>query len=307
MYRLILITLFSLLTGQAFSQTSDTTKHWKTGGALISNLAQVALQHWSAGGENSISLNSSLNLFANYKKGKVSWDNMLDLGYGILKQGNRRMIKSDDRIEVSTKYGRKAFNNWNYSLLAGFRTQFSAGYTSPDDTVKISDFLSPGFGLLALGLDYKPNETFTLLIAPLSGKFTIVKDQALADQGAFGVDPAVLDEAGNIVQQGDNLRKELGGYVKLLYKQPIMENITLQLKADLFSNYLNKPENIDINAEGLLTMKVNKFISASLLANLIYDHDTKIAIDDNGDDVVDREAPRTQIKEVLGIGFSYKF
>lgn len=302
----LLLTTFLFFTSSLFAQV-DTASTWKRGGTITINVSQVSLQNWAAGGQNSISGSGLLNLFLNYKTSEASWDNSADLGYGLLKLGKNDLIKSDDRIDLSSKYGRHAFKNWFYSSLINFRTQFSAGYNYPNDSVRISDFMSPGYGLLAIGLDYKPADNFTLMLAPLTGKFTIVSDQTLADAGAYGVDPAEYDDAGKIIQPGDNLRKELGGYLKLLHRLKIMENVTLQSKLDLFSNYLNNPGNIDVNLEVLLTMKVNKYLGVNLLGHLIYDDDIRIPVDEDDDGIIDTAGPRTQIKEVLNIGISYKF
>jgi hypothetical protein len=99
-----------------------------------------------------------LSVFATYKKGENTWSSNLDLAYGVVKQGdNKNWWKNDDRIQLTSKYGRKAFRKVYYSGLLDFRTQFAEGYNYPNDSVKISNFLAPGYALLALGLDYKPN------------------------------------------------------------------------------------------------------------------------------------------------------
>jgi hypothetical protein len=75
----------------------------------------------------------------------------------------------------------------------------------------------------------------------------------------------------------------------------------------LFSDYLENPQNIDASWEVLISMKVNKYISTTLSTHLLYDDDIDIAVDTNNDGITDRFVPRTQFKEVLGVGFSYKF
>jgi hypothetical protein len=132
-------------------------------------------------------------------------------------------------------------------------------------------------------------------------------DQTLADAGAFGVTKATYDASGNRLTPGENLRKEFGGYFRMTYRSDIMPNVNLATKLELFSNYLNKPQNIDVNAEVLLTMKVNKFITASLNMQGIYDDDINIAVDKNNDGVIESSGPRFQFRQVLGIGFSMKF
>ncbi|MCB0403006.1 MAG: DUF3078 domain-containing protein [Flavobacteriales bacterium] len=289
------------------AQNKDTVEGWKTGGVFSVNLTQVSLTNWNAGGNSSVSVNGVLSLFANYKKGNNAWDNSLDLGYGILKQDGEGVRKSDDKIEFTSKYGRKAIKNWYYAALINFKSQMTAGYNYPDDSTVISNFLAPGYALVAIGLDYKPSDVLTLFISPLTMKATIVNDQNLADAGAFGVDPAEYDNLGTLVKRGSNLRAEYGGYLRAQVKKDIMENVNFQSRIDLFSNYSEEPLHIDVNWEVLIAMKVNKYISATVTTNLIYDHDVDIAVDENNDGITDAYGPRVQFKEVLGVGLSYKF
>lgn len=290
------------------TQSADTTDGWDYGGVINIGMSQTSLTNWAAGGQNSVAVNGLLSLFAHYKKGPNMWENYLDVGYGTIQQGrNAPWWKTDDKIELTSKYGRKAFSDFYYAGLLNFRTQMAPGYNYPDDSTKISDLLAPAYLLLAAGLDYKPSDNFTLFVAPVTGKITIVNDQGLADLGAFGVTPAVYDAAGNLVTAGENVRYEFGGYLRMFYKRDIIENIGFQTRLDLFSNYLHNPQNIDVNWETLISMKVNKFISANLATTLIYDDDINIGEDTDGDDVPDRFGPRVQFKEIFSVGFSYKF
>jgi hypothetical protein len=254
------------------------------------------LTNWSAGGQSSFAVNGLLSLFAHNKLEKSLWENYLDLAYGTMKQGkNADWWKTDDKIDFTSKFGLKAREKLYYAGLLNFRTQMTNGYNYPNADDKVSGFLAPGYILGAIGLDFVPNENFNLFAAPATLKFTMVTDQTLADAGAFGVDP------------GENFKSEFGGYLRIFLKKSVMENITFQTKLDLFSNYLDKPQNIDIGWETLLSMKVNKFISATLSTHLLYDDDVDIEIDNNDDGITDEKGPRTQFKEVLAIGFSYIF
>ncbi len=275
--------------------TSDRTKSWKKSGFAGLNFTQVSLSNWSAGGANSISGLALFKYSANYKDQKNSWDNFIDLAYGISQEGEENPRKSDDKIDISTKYGRFAFKNWYYSALAGFRSQFSKGYNYPNDSVAISNFLAPGYLTIALGMDYRPNDNLTILASPCAGRLIIVNDDSLAAIGAFGVDSA------------KTTKLEVGAMVRILFKKDIIENVGLINKLELYSDYTGDVSKVDVNWEITLNMKVNEYISANLSTHLIYDEDTKIGIDSNGDGSIDAFGPRTQFKEVLGVGLSYKF
>ena len=179
--------------------------------------------------------------------------------------------------------------------MINFKTQFTDGFNYPNDSVAISKFMAPGYLLGALGLEYRPNNDLTLYLAPLTSKNTFVLDQKLADQAAFGVDTS------------SQFRTEFGGYLRFNYNVKLMENVSFQTKLELFSNYLNKPQNIDVSWESLLNLKVNKFISATLGTHLIYDDDILIQIDKNRDGIIEKTGKRVQFKQVLNVGFSYKF
>jgi hypothetical protein len=277
--------------------TGDSTKTWKAGGVFNANTTQVALSNWAGGGQNSISIQGILGLYANHAKGKLAWDNNLDLAYGMVKQGNLDWFKNDDRIELNSKFGYEASSKWYYAGLINFRTQFVEGYNKPGEVNYISNFLAPGYTTIALGMDYKPNDNFTAFISPATIKVTIVTDELLSNQGAFGVLP------------GQKVRSEFGGYIKAMYQQKKLfgnENLSFKTNVSLFTNYADDPQNIDITADAIFTAKVAKYLSVSLSAFLIYDDDINIKLyDDNNIEI--GEGPRTQFKEVLALGFAYKF
>lgn len=293
--------------GDLKKRKKDTINGWKKGGTISLNLSQVSLTNWAAGGQNSISANGLISLYATYKKDKSLWENYFDFGYGVLKQGkNGNWWKTDDKIDITSKYGYKAFSNLYYAALVNFKTQFTEGFNYPDDSTKISNFLAPAYLVGAIGMDYKPNDNFTAFLAPITAKMTFVNDQTLANAGAFGVDPAEYDGTGNLIKEGKKSRSEFGGYMRFFYKKDLMENINLQTKLDLFSNYLENPQNFDISWEVLISMKVNKFISATLSTHLLYDDDVDIVVDEQADGTPIL-GKRVQFKEVIGVGFTYKF
>jgi len=279
------------------TQSVDTTKGWKKGGLIGINFGQTSLTNWAAGGQNSVAANGILSLFASYKKDKNAWDNSLDIGYGFLTQeGVKYTKKTDDKIDLLSKYGREAVKNFYYAALINFKTQMDVGYNYPTDStrLKISNKFAPAYVVIALGIDYKPNAYLSIFAAPLTGKLTIVNDQNLADVGAFGVD------------KGKNTKSEFGSYVRMIYskndfKGDFLKYVAFTTKVDLFSNYTKDPQNIVVNWETLIALKINKYISVNLSTQLIYDDKIKIADKNNV------AKPRVQFKEILGVGFSYKF
>jgi hypothetical protein len=275
--------------------TADSVIGWTLGGVININTAQTSLTNWSAGGQSSFSINGLVSLFARNKQEKSLWENYLDIGYGTVKQKETGWRKTDDRIDFTSKYGIKAKEKLYYAGLLNFKTQMTPGYNYPNDSVKISDLFAPAYFLAALGIDYVPSPDFTVFCAPITYKLTLVTDAVLAAEGAFGVDP------------GKNAKHEFGGYVRSLYKVNLMENISLQTKLELFTNYLESFGAIDVSWETLISMKVNKFISATLSTHLLYDQDVKFEeISDDGNEVTTYYS-KVQFKEVLAIGLSMNF
>ena len=137
---------------------------------------------------------------SNRKREKSLWENFLDLGYGINLQGNENnWIKTDDKIDFTSKYGYTASKNWSYSALFNFKTQFSDGYNYPNDSIKISGLFAPAYILESIGMDFQSESGFSCYFSPATIKITVVGNQELANIGAFGVQKATLDNNGNII------------------------------------------------------------------------------------------------------------
>jgi hypothetical protein len=288
-----MILIFNAYGQDDLIDENDSTEGWKVKGRIGLGFSQVALSNWAAGGENSFSGTAQFRMAAVMKKGKNNWGNFLSTIYGLQKQGDNDIKKNEDNLEIISKYGRQVSEKWFYAVNLNFRTQYSPGYTSAEDSVKISDFFAPAYINLATGFDFKPNDNFTLLLAPVSGKFTIVSDDNLASQGAFGVSP------------GETVRTEFGATLQLIYsKENIVKNVNLTTNLDLFSNYADNPEKVDVNWQLYLDFKINDFLSASFNTHLIYDYDIKFAEMENGQEVL---KDKVQFKEAFTFGLAYSF
>lgn len=285
-----------LLPTTLFSQqVPDSLKRWEVQGLVSLNFSQISLTNWVAGGRSSSAGVGIFNLQAKYTRDNWLWENTLDLGYGLIKEQDRQTVKSDDKIDLTSKLGLKHSEKLYYTLLFNYKTQFTEGYKYPNTTDVISNFMAPGYFTLALGLDYKPQKDLSIFFSPATARLTVVSDDRLSAQGAFGVDP------------GKKTRMEVGAILKADLNTQIMKNVTLNNKVALFSNYLKNTQNIDVNWDLMLNMKVNDYLSANLITNLIYDDDIKVPIDKNGDGVIEGTGPRVQFKEIFGIGLNIKF
>jgi len=207
----VLLGSFNAINAQ---QSKDTT-YWNISGNASVNFSQVSFSNWVAGGKNSVSGVGLFNFNLNYQKEQTTWENALATGYGLLKEGKDEVVKSEDKLELSSKLGlpSKIAETIRYSFLLNFNTQFANGYNYPDTDNKISGFFAPAYLTAAAGLDYKPSDKFSLFVSPISSKFTFVTDEELSS--AFGVDP------------GKKARAELGATLKAELKTPIVKNVDL--------------------------------------------------------------------------------
>jgi len=277
-----------LLMGQ---EPADTVKYWKVSGKSALNFSQVSLTNWSEGGDGSVSGAFLFGITANKLKGRHSWDNNFAFEYGMTKNNSESLRKSVDQIYLSSKYGYEIGKPWYLSALFDFKTQSAKGFNYPNNDIYISRFFAPAYMNFALGFDFKPNADFSLMLSPLSTKFTFVLDDFLSSTGSFGVDP------------GSQFRAELGAYLKMAYvKKSLVKNVDFQTRLDLFSNYLKSPQNIDVNWDVKFDMKINEWLSANLGTTLKYDDDIKYK-----DGTGAEHGARIQFKQFLGVGLFVKF
>lgn len=255
---------------------------WSYVSNVAINLSQTSFSNWALGGEGSVGGIAVLNLGANYKQDKHTWDNSFIAQYGMQKIDGDKTKKSIDMFDLNSKYGYKIAPKWSLAALVGVKSQFTKGYNYSDngDKAKISNLFAPGYVMTAVGFDYKPNKWFSALLSPVAGKHTFVLDDDLSDAGAFGVD------------KGDKYFGEIGALINAKMQKDIMENVNLASTLSLYSAYNNNFGNVDVTWDVVLGMKVNKYISATISASLLYD-----------DDIVSK----VQFKEVIGVGFAYNF
>ncbi|WP_205509448.1 DUF3078 domain-containing protein [Longitalea arenae] len=266
-------------------------KTWKTGGMFNGTVGQTSLSNWAAGGDQfSFNANGLLSLYAFYKKGIHSWDNSIDMELGYINSTSLGTRKTNDRLDIISKYGCQLFDHMYLTGLFNFRSQFTEGYTYPNDTTRIkqSTFLAPAYVIVALGMDWKPSPTFSLFLSPITSRWVIVRDDSLSAKGAYGVDT------------GRTSRNEIGAYLTATVNREIIKNLTYKAKLDLFSNYKHNPQNIDLFMTNLLSMNVYKGFSFNLGADLIYDDDVRTF-------GKEKNAPRLQVRQFIGIGYQRKF
>ena len=266
MKRIFFLILLAVMSTGIYAQTDD--KGYKEGAWVLNgvtglNLSQTAMTNWSAGGENALSGNAYLNGSLTHKNGNWLWVTNLILDYGLSKTKSQGMRKTTDKIGLSTQLGYSTNNVWYYTLMGDLNTQFAKGYNYPDKTHYISNFFAPAYSNISLGMEYRPKSNYSVFLSPVSAKMTFVEDDYLSEIGAFGVDP------------GDRFKIECGAYLKGRAEMPLMENVSMITTADFFTPYSSQFGNVDVNWDVLISMKINKFLSATINTTLKYDNDVK--------------------------------
>ena len=292
------------------TNTDSMMIYWTEKNTFGVNLSEVAFVNWNSGGNNSVSALFYANFHRNFEKDLTIWKNSASLRYGINAQEGREIRKTEDELRLNSSFGfrQDSTSNWYYSGKFSFNSQFSNGYKYPDTEVAISRFMAPGYTFLGAGTEFShPEEDLTVYLSPITFKSTFVLDQRLANEGMFGVEPAVTDELGNILKEGENVRTEFGFLVTSGFSREVWEDIDLSNQLSLYSDYLNKFGNIDVDWQLSVNMKVNEFVKANIGSHIRYDDDVKFKEDTNGDGKLETSGPRVQLKQMLGVGVVYEF
>ena len=302
--RKVFITAMALVFAIASFAQEEKTEGWTNKGNVGLNFSQVSFTNWAAGGQNALNWLGTFHYEINYAKDNFKWDNTLNaaLGYSYF-NFKQKPVKTDDKLEFTSLAGLKASEHWNYSLEFAFRSQMAKGFDyAADSTTYISKFLAPAYISLGIGAEWVPNEHFSINIAPITGRVTIVNDTMLANQGAFGVNALDPNDT-DIHAKGSKVRFEFGARLAAKMKYTIIQNVDFESKLELFSNYLNHPERIDVDWQNLFVMKVNSWLNCNFGTHLIYDHDIPFFDPDpiTGELVKDPNS-KIQFKEVLSVG-----
>jgi hypothetical protein len=259
------------------------SSYWKKSGTFTFLANQSTFDNWQAGGQSNFSGNLGVNYDFNYKKEDLSWTNKIIVAYGITKIKNQPEQKTDDRIEFMSTAGKRAGGNWHYSVFFNFKTQMDAGL-DPKTGLRNSQLFSPAFFQLGPGMLWKKNENLRVNIAPATSRLIVVNSKFTAEllpgESSFGVG------------HGETTRFEFGSALNAYYKFKIMQNVSVENILNLYSNYLEDPQNIDLDYQLNIVMTINKYLSTNFAFQSIYD---------------DNAFRGFQTRQVIGLGINYTF
>lgn len=302
---ILLILLISPIAifAQDADKKADTLNGWHKSGNVSLLFNQAAFNaEWTGGGTSNYAGSVNLTYDFNYRQDKVTWDNRIIADYGLTKNKDDEFgRKTNDRLELNSIVGRQIKeSNWYYSFFLNFKTQFAKGYNFSKDAItgeeirtEYTSFLSPGYLQFGPGLLWKKSDNLKVNIAPATARLIFVNGDFTAVNTAI---PEALEAYNENkyfgVDANKTTRFEFGASVSGYYKVTLMENISAENVLNLYSNYLEDPQNVDIDYTLNLVMKVNKYISANFTFQAIYD---------------DNAVQGFQIREALGVGANYSF
>jgi len=305
----LLFICFTITTNaQSIIRTQKDTTYWHNKNMAGLDFSQIAFVNWNAGGNTSISGLLKGNFSRKYIKRNILWNNELIFRYGVNKQEGRELRKTDDGLALNSSFGFKTdpVSNWYFSGRFNFNTQLTNGYSYPNTKNAISKLFAPAYVFLGVGAEYNRKDLdLNFYFSPLTLKTTIVLDETLANKGAYGVTKAVYDVNDVIISHGKKSRNELGILLNNYWKTDIYKNMELENRLTLYSDYINKFGNIDIDWQVNVNMVVNEYVRANIGFHLIYDDDIKAKKEING--VQENIGPKIQLKQVLGVGVTYNF
>lgn len=272
---------------------------WRIGGDGSVGFTQTYIENWKKGGQSALSLLMVLKGFANYSNsdGKVKWENSVEFRNGYIRTGGAesQLRKNDDKFEITSRLGLSAFKKWYYSSEFNFETQIFNGYNYPktDESKPISAFFAPARTYFKIGLDYKPNNNFSLFLAPLTAKNVYVRDTLKIDQTKFGIG------------RGEKGFWLPGLNADLTFRKDFTPEISYETKYKMFVNFKAPFTKFDINWENQVVMQLTDHINMRLFVHMIYDDDVKFPIENDQGEVIGEKA-KVQLKEFFTVGFSYK-
>lgn len=270
------------------------TKLWTLSGLTGINLAATTLLNWTAGGSNSASGLLYANLTLLYKKDRIAWENHLDTEIGLMHMGQTTFPwrKSNDKLNFNSKYGYRVAAKWYATIMAGFKSQYTYGYDyttvdGAENKAYTSNWLSPSYTDISLGMDWQPNSIISAYFSPIAGRITSVTVPELRERYGLDADKSTK------TQIGMTLKGSLNYY-------PV-SNLKILSTLSLFTPYANGFGNFDVDWSLMVSYQFLKVLTASLMTNLKYYDGVQIANKDG------HYAQRIQLKNVIGVGVGYSF
>ncbi len=277
--------------------------YWNYNLSSSFSLNQNFFSNWSRGGESSLATMLDLKAAANYNNTEAEsrWTNNGRLRYGSIVTEEHGFRTNRDELELNSQYNKVIREKIDFSSGFHFKTQIARGYNYPNDSVVISKFLNPARFTIGAGIEYEPFKETTLNFSPLSYRNTFVLDTTEIDQTSYGIDA------------DKRSRQEMGGQLVINNTLSLWEDLEITNSIRLFSGYLDKPQNIDVDWELNIEKRISWYFRVSFNIHMMYDDDVRFPVlDSDGEPVLlpdgsEKRSPKIQLKQFLGLTFSFNF
>ncbi|MFV0392014.1 MAG: DUF3078 domain-containing protein [Paludibacteraceae bacterium] len=261
--------------------------YWQSRANMMLQFTQnYVSQNWYQGGNSNLAFLNNFIAEFNYDNRKnMQWTNKIEWRSGLnTVDGDtlRKMSVNDDLLRYLTKFGVKASGNFYYSISGEISTTLFNNYKGINSMDLKAKLLTPVRANLGIGLDYKYKKLFSLMLAPVSFKYIYLNDTTNINPNAFGI------------EKGHKQLKQLGSSLEaqLNYDPMLNWNITSRFK--FYTDY----KKIEADWEIVNNFSINRFLSARFLLNPRYDNTVILK---------GGEKAQIQFKELLSVGFSYRF
>lgn len=267
-----ILLLAVLATTGLYAQDSTANKPWKHKLEIGINVNQASFTpNWKGGGSNNFALGSIVNGSLNYKQGKFSWMNDLQLQYGFQKNEGQSQRKTQDLVFIDSKAGYQLSEKLNAFGAANFVSQFAPGYDYGTDgagnetQTVISRWMAPAYFIQSVGVQYQPVEYFKVRLGALALRETFVLDNALSAAGAFGVD------------SGQTVNVNLGYQIVASFDKDLAKNLNLKMRYLSFGDYADF-SNTNHRVDMILSARITKYINTNFTAVMLYDRNQDAAV-----------------------------
>lgn len=250
--------------------------------------------NWNSGGNSNFVIKSYQKLTLNYKKDKISFDNMLEWKLSlqkVLHAEKNGTNFSEDVLRMVNAFGVQAFKKWSYSATLETLTPLFSSYPVNGE-IKNTALFSPVVTNLGLGMSYKLTKKFksdkakklelNQTISPLALNFVYVNDTTINASKKQGV------------EEGEHSKLTIGSTINTDLKFNINRYLTWNSRFKYFTDYSRAV----VEFENRVVMELNRYLSTTLFLYLRYDDESPKLKGERG---------YLQINEMLSFGLSYKW
>jgi Protein of unknown function (DUF3078) len=299
MKKILLFTLTIFALNVAMAQEAakeEVPAAWKRTAGIGLDFGQLAMINPKIGaGENRLNIGGAATFAANYKQGRIAWDNGLAAIFGVQKLGtgttlayginatNKPFQKSADEFRASSKfgYGLKEGGKWFLAADLSFLTQLTATYdnnllTDKSGKGAVAEFMSPAIATAALGIDYKPMPKISFFFSPVSWRAVVVNNNGISVRP---IGKTTVGESFGIAK-GNKMNSSAGALLRTVYTDKLAKDkLVISSNLALFGAY-KAGSGVKLDWANTIGWEIYKGLQLSLGVNAFYDKEIQVQVSD---------------------------